>query len=71
MRNATYTVVENAGYIGECDIKPFTSNTGAWAYIAGRYTKAERGEFSNDCLHVDVRMDWTDAGGEEHSEYGN
>lgn len=64
-----FTVVEQAGYVGERDITSFPTLSEALAHIDSHYDADERDQFHKDCLHVDVRQDWTDDSGEERSEY--
>lgn len=52
----TYTVVENAGYVGECDIQDgFKTEREAWDYLRAHYDSDEI-----ETLHVDVRADRSD-----------
>jgi hypothetical protein len=63
MRNRKWVIVENAGYIGECDIATCSSYREALHYQNSHYDADEREE-----LHVDIRQDWTDDDG-DHQEY--
>jgi hypothetical protein len=65
----TFTVVEKAGYEGEADIWTFDHFRDAQAFLVSNYTANERDGSHPDYLAVDIRQDWTDESGEEHSEY--
>ena len=65
MKDRRFTIVENAGYVGETDITSFLTLREAMAYQRGHYEPDEIEE-----LHVDIRQDWTnEETGEEMSEY--
>jgi hypothetical protein len=67
--DSKFVVVENAGYIGECDITSFDTLREAFDYVAANYDDDERDPDSPYCLHVDIRQDWTDDDGTERQEY--
>ena len=51
-----YTVIENAGYIGECDVRTAFSTAGAaWRWAERHYGKRQLEE-----LHVQVARDSRD-----------
>jgi hypothetical protein len=58
MSNVGYTVVENAGYEGECDICTFPTLSHAISWVRNQYEEDEREE-----LHVQVRKDFPDGEG--------
>lgn len=66
--NRRFTVVEQAGYIGEKDIKSFPRWPDAQAYIDKNYSADEMDSESKNCLHVEIRQDWTEEDG-DHKEY--
>lgn len=55
-----YTVVENAGYERENDIRSFPTIRQALAYVERQYSADERDIMSDDCLHVAIRLDKAD-----------
>lgn len=57
MTTDRYTVVENAGYERECDIRSFASYQDAIAFIKRNYTDEERDMADDACLHPAVRLD--------------
>lgn len=69
MHNVRYVVVELAGYVGEKDVATYSTDREAWDHIAREYSDEERDHDNPDGLYPDVRTDWTDDEGEEHSEY--
>ena len=69
MTDERYTVVENAGYEGETDIRSFPTRQKAENWIKRRYYADERDPHHPNSLHVEIRHDWTDAHGDEHGEY--
>jgi hypothetical protein len=69
MNNRRFTVVEMAGYEGERDIRSFDTLREAMDFMDNQYSEEERDQFHDDCLHPDIRQDWEDEDGEEHSEY--
>jgi hypothetical protein len=70
VKDRRFTIVENAGYVGECDITSFPTLREAMSYRERKYTPEELDEFDPDCLHVDIRQDWTDEEtGEPMGEY--
>lgn len=55
-KGATYTVVENAGYEGECEAKVgFRKSEEAWKWAERHYDADEL-----ESLHVEVRRDCGD-----------
>ena len=60
MSKDKYTVVENAGYERETDIRSFETIRQAVAYVERQYTADERDTMSDDCLHVAIRLDRAD-----------
>lgn len=67
-RNIRFVVVEQAGYVGERDGAAFHSATLALKHVQETYDADELDRSSPNCLNVGIRMDWTDADGEQ-SEY--
>lgn len=55
-----YTVVENAGYDRETDVREFADYGKAIRYVERHYTAAERDNDSPECLHVGIRADRDD-----------
>jgi hypothetical protein len=60
----TYTVVENAGYEGEREIRTFSNLIRADRFVTRWYEPEEI-----YTLHVCIRRDWIDEAGKPHSEY--
>lgn len=60
MTKDRYTIVENAGYEGECDCRAFDTYAEAIAYRDRVYTAEELDIMSLDCLHVDIPLDRAD-----------
>lgn len=69
MKDKRYTVVEQAGYVGEQDIISYPKAEQAWEHIRKSYSASERDQFDPDCLHVEVRLDYTDDNGESVETY--
>jgi hypothetical protein len=70
VKDRRFTIVEKAGYVGETEITSFPSLRQAMDYMDRKYTPEERDPFDPECLHVDIRQDWTDEEtGEEMGEY--
>lgn len=69
MKDKRYTVVENAGYVGERDITSYPTAREAWAHIESHYDADERDQFHPDCLHPEVRLDYTDDDGNPVETY--
>lgn len=66
---AKYTIVENAGYVGERDITSFPTQREARAHRERHYDRDELDSSDPNCLHVYIRYDWTDEDGKEQSEF--
>ena len=67
-RNITFVVVENSGYVGERDVVKFADALSAIRHRSAVYDADELDTGHPACLHVGIRMDWTDVDGEQ-SEY--
>lgn len=68
MIDRKFTVVENAGYVGEQDIRSFDTFRDACAFMKLQYSANELDGLHPDSLHVDIRQDWSDDEG-AHQEY--
>ncbi|WEJ60221.1 hypothetical protein [Devosia sp. FJ2-5-3] len=55
-----YTVVENAGYERETDLRSFPTYGAAQAFLERQYTNDERDVMSETCLHPAIRLDRAD-----------
>ena len=60
--NRQYTVVENAGYVGEADVFECLTRAEAIAFIRGQYDRDEI-----ESLHVAIRTDFADGSSEYQS----
>lgn len=63
-----FVVVEQAGYVGERDVATFGDAMAAIRHRSAVYDADELDTGHPAYLHVGIRMDWTDADGEQ-SEY--
>lgn len=69
MLNVRYVVVERAGYVGEKDVETFDTDREAWDHVNNHYEDWDREADNPHAALPDVRTDWTDEDGNEHSEY--
>jgi hypothetical protein len=63
-----FVIVEQSGYEGERDTSAHADLMAAITHRAKTYDADELDPESPNCLHVGIRMDWTDEAG-EHQEY--